>query len=74
MTEDIPWLIKVELIVEPSINATIGVGTAGVDIAMVSAIGPCCMDLIINFLAEDRVPDDEKEANRVCRVAPRHWL
>ena len=74
MTEDIPRLIKVELIVEPSINATIGVGTTGVDIAMVSATGPCCMDLIIDFLTKDRVPDDEKEANRVCRVALQHWL
>ena len=32
------------------------------------------MDTIIDFLAEDRVPDDEKEANRVCRVAAQYWL
>ena len=25
MTEDVPWIIKVELLVEPSISATIGV-------------------------------------------------
>ena len=32
------------------------------------------MDPIINFLAKDQVPDDEKEANRVCRVTTRYWL
>ena len=32
------------------------------------------MDPIIEFLAEDRVPDDESEANKVCQVALRYWL
>ena len=32
------------------------------------------MDPIINFLAEDRVPDDEKEANKIRQVASRYWL
>ena len=32
------------------------------------------MDPIVDFLAEDRVPDDEKEANKVCRVFARYWL
>ena len=32
------------------------------------------MDPIIDFLAEDRVLDDEKEANRILRVATRYWL
>ena len=50
---------------ESSINAAIGVGAARVDIAMISVIGPYWMDPIIDFLAEDRVPDDEKEANRI---------
>ena len=50
-------MIKVELIAQPSIDATIG-------IAVVSALGPCWMDLIINFLAENRVLDNEKEANQ----------
>ena len=58
MTEGIPRIIKVEIVVEPSINAVITVTT-------VSTFGPCWMDLIINFLAEDRMPGDEKEANRV---------
>ena len=56
-----------ELIAEPSINTAIGV-------AVVSMAGPCLMDPIINFLVEDQVLDDEKEANRVCRVAAWYWL
>ena len=65
MTEKVPRLIKVELIVELRIKAAIGVGATGVDIAMISAIGPCWIDPIIDFLAEDRVLDDEKKANKI---------
>ncbi|XP_075663237.1 uncharacterized protein LOC142632783 [Castanea sativa] len=32
------------------------------------------MDSIIDFLVEDQVPTDEKEAVRECRVAARYWL
>ena len=32
------------------------------------------MDPIINFLVENRVPDDEKEAGRVRWVAAWYWL
>ena len=32
------------------------------------------MDPIINFLVENRMPDDEKEAGRVRWVAARYWL
>ena len=32
------------------------------------------MNPIIDFLAEDKVPDDEKEAKKIRRVAPRYWL
>ena len=67
VTEDVPWIIKVELIAEPSINTAISV-------AMVSTSEPCWMDPIIDFLAEDRVPNDENEANRVRRVAVWYWL
>ena len=66
MTEDVPWLIKVELIMEPSINTAIDVGIARVGVTMISTTGPCWMDPIINFLAKDRVSNDEKEVNRVC--------
>ena len=66
MTEDVPWIIKMELIAKLSINAAIGV-------VVVSASGPCWMDPIIDFLVEDRVLDDEKEASRIRRVT-RYWL
>ena len=32
------------------------------------------MNPIIDFLAEDKVLDDEKEAKKIRRVAPRYWL
>ena len=64
MVEEVPRLIKGELIVEPSISVANNVNTAGVDVAMISAIEPCSMDQIIDFLAEDRVPDDENGAKR----------
>ena len=69
MTEDMPRLIKVEHIAEPSINTTVGVS-----VAMILMTEPYWMDLIIDFLAEDRVPDNEKEDNRVRQVAARYWL
>ena len=66
-TERIPQLIKVELVAEPSISA-------GVGVSLVATVGPCWMDPIIKFLAEDQVPDNEKEAEKVCRIAARYWL
>ena len=56
-----------ELVAEPSINA-------GVGVSLVTTIEPCWMDLIIDFLAEDRVPADGKEAEKVRRAAVRYWL
>ena len=71
MTEEVPRLIKVELIVKPSISVADNVNTAEVDVAMISMTGPCWMDPIIDFLAEDRVSDDEKEANKIRRMTAR---
>ena len=34
----------------------------------------CWMDPIIDFLAEDQMPDDEKEAGKVRKVAAWNWL
>ena len=67
LTDEVPWLIKVELVAEPSINVRVGV-------SVVAISQPCWMDPIIDFLAEDRVSDDEKEAGRVRRVTARYWL
>ena len=74
MTENVPQLIKVKVITEPSTNTVIDVGLVGVSVTVISTTGPCWMDPIIDFLAEDRVLDDEKEANRVCRIVSRYWL
>ena len=67
LIEEVPWLIKVELVAEPSIDARVGV-------SMVAIFEPCWMDLIIDFLVENRVPADEKEVDRVRRVAAQYWL
>ena len=32
------------------------------------------MEPIIEFLAEDRIPDDKSEANKIRQVASRYWL
>ena len=56
---------------EPSISVADNVNIAEVDVAMISMTGPCWMDPIIDFLAEDRVSDDEKEANKIRRMAAR---
>ena len=73
MTEDIPRLIKVELITESSLS-TMADGTTRVDVATITTTGSCWMDPIIEFLAKDRVPDDESKANKVRRVASQYWL
>ena len=73
MTEDIPQQIKVELISEPSIRATANCATK-VDVVAITIAGLCWMDPIIKFLAEDRIPNDEGEANKICRVSSHYWL
>ena len=44
------------------------------EVAKVVVANPCWMNPIIDFLAEDKVPDDEDEAKKIRRVAPRYWL
>ena len=73
MMEDIPRLIKVELITKLSIGTTAD-GATRVDMIAITTTGSCWMDPIIEFLAEDRVPDDESKANKVRWVASRYWL
>ena len=46
LTEGIPRLIKVELVIEPSINARVGV-------SLMTTAEPCWMDPIIDFLVKD---------------------
>ena len=66
-TEEIPLLIKVDLVAKLSINA-------GVGVSLVTTVEPCWMDSIIDFLIEDRVLADEKEAEKVRWVAAQYWL
>ena len=73
MTEDIPRKIKVELIAEPSISATADCATK-VDMAVIATIESCWIDPIIEFLAEDRIPDDKSEANKIRQIASQYWL
>ena len=69
-----PRLIKVELIREPSISMADNASTAKVNVAMISTTRPCWMDSNIDFLAKDRVPNDERKANKIHRVASQYWL
>ena len=46
LTEEVPWLIKVELVAEPSINTRVGV-------SVVAIFDMCWMDPIIDLLVED---------------------
>ena len=74
IAKDIPRLIRVELIPEPSIKVVGSEGAAKVEVTAVATLGPSSMDPIVDFLADDWIPDDEKEANKVRRVAARYWL
>ncbi|XP_050270008.1 uncharacterized protein LOC126714030 [Quercus robur] len=73
ITEEVPWLIKVKLIRVPSIGMEDNCNSAGVDVIVISTTRPCWMNPIIDFLAKDKVPDDEKEAKKIRRVASQYW-
>ena len=74
IAEEIPQLIKVELVLEPNIKVTGDVGAIGVEVTVIATFGPCWMDHIIDFLVEDWILDNEKEANKICKVAAQYWL
>ena len=74
IAKDISRLIRVELVPEPSIKVAGDEGVAKVEVTTVATLGPSWMDPIIDFLADDRIPDDEKKANKIRRVAARYWL
>ena len=54
LTEEVPQLIKVEVVAKPSIDAK-------VNVLMITVSKPYWMDPIIDFLAEDCVSNGEKE-------------
>nr|XP_023879572.1 uncharacterized protein LOC111991997 [Quercus suber] len=74
VAEEILWLIKVELVSEPSVKVSNGLESARIKVAAVKTLGPSWMDPIIDFLAEDQLPSDEKEGRKLRRTAPRYWL
>ena len=74
IAKEIPRLIKVELVPEPSIKVAGDAGAVRVEVTAITTLRPCWMNPIIDFLAEDRTPDNEKEANKIRRVATRYWL
>ena len=74
ITKDIPRLIKVELVPKSSIKVAGSKGVTRVEVTAVTTVGPNWMDPIMDFLANDWIPDDEKEVSKVRRVAARYWL
>ncbi|XP_023923737.1 uncharacterized protein LOC112035137 [Quercus suber] len=74
MTEDVPRIIRVELIAELSIRVSDSVGVGGNIVVVVSASRPCWMDPIIAFLTKDRILDDENEASTIRRTTTQYWL
>lgn len=73
-TEDTPRLVTIELVREPSISVKSIHDQAKMEVAKVVVANPCWMNPIIDFLAEDKVPDDKDEAKKIRQVAPRYWL
>ena len=61
-----------ELVPEPSIKVAGNEGATRVEVIAVATLGPSWMDPIIDFLVDNRIPDDEKEANKVHRVTARY--
>ena len=64
LAEEVPRLIKVEVVKERSIDIKVNVWAIAVS-------EPCWMDPIIEFLAENRLPSERKEAERMHRVSAR---
>ena len=58
LTNEVPQLIRVEV----------------VNVSTIMVSEPCWMDPIIEFLANDCIPNDEKEVERIHRIAARFWL
>ena len=64
LIDEVPRLIKVEVVKEPSIGPK-------VNVLVVASFEPSWMDLIIEFLAKNRLPSEGKEAEKVRRITAR---
>ncbi|XP_075655143.1 uncharacterized protein LOC142625350 [Castanea sativa] len=67
LTEEVPRLIKVDVVAELIIDAK-------ANVSMITKLEPCWMSPIIDFLVKDWLQVDGKEANRVHRMAAWYWL
>lgn len=67
LDKEIPRLITVEVLHKPSIDPQVGV-------SVVSELESSWMDPIIEFLAEDRLPSESREVDKVHRVATWFWF
>lgn len=54
LTKDIPRLIKVEVVKEPSIDTK-------ANVSVISTLEPCWMDPIVDFLAKNHLSSEMKE-------------
>lgn len=67
LTNEVSQLIKVEVVKEPSINPK-------VNVLAIIVSKPCWMDPIVEFLAENHLLSESKEADKVGRISTRFWL
>lgn len=67
LANEIPPLIMVEVVQEPSIDPK-------VEVLDVLSLGTSLMDPIVEFLSKDCLPSESKEADKVCRITARFWL
>ena len=64
LTEEIPRLIKAEVVREPSIDMK-------VNVSVISMPEPYWMDPIVEFLAKNHLTSEVKEVEKVSRVSAR---
>lgn len=64
LTNEVSQLIKVEVVKEPSIDPK-------VNVLAIIVSKPCWMDPIVEFLAENHLLSESKEADKVRRISTR---
>ena len=67
LTDEVPRLIKVEVIEGPSTNLA-------VNVSAIALFEPSWMEPIIEFLTENRLLSESIEADKVSRIATWFWL
>ena len=67
LINEVSRLIKVEVVKKPSIDSK-------VKVLAITISKPCWMDPIVEFLAENHLPSESKEADKVRRIFAQFWL